>query len=462
MAAYEMFYIVGVTNVDIMSYVSDFKLERELEKLLDKLTFKVSRRIDTLAGFVGFNPNVEILLQFNSIGIFRGRIKTSDKKQVYSLEAYSCAEILDRTLAQKVYENTTPEAIFDDLISTYSDLTPISVVSDIVIDRLVADDYVGTIISNLANAMDWLIYTDSAKNIYFKPRGNTTNASIIRRQSASSNAIFGEWKKDYNELCNEIKVTGDNINYDTQETFTGDGSTKDFTLSEQPVSVKVSLDGVESSKDDYDVDAEFKKITFVTAPASLVSIVIDYSYALPLYAVRDDTTSISTNGKFTKIFFHKWLKTRADIITYCKNYIEGYKDALLSNVIQMNSAYITIFTPGEQVRIIDDLESYDDYYVINRIKLELLKGMVEIHVGSYIPIFSNTQNDIIDRIKELEKNLSKASLRLYINKDETLFNDDGFDESAITDINFKLTTYQARCDYGRGTLYDARVGLCQS
>lgn len=408
MSAYEIFYIVGSINIDIISYIVDFKLERELEKLLDKLTFKASRRIDALSDFSGFNPNVEIYLKFNGIGIFRGRCKTSDKKEYYTIEVYSCGEILDRIMAQKIYENTTPEAIFIDLINTYTDLTPITGTSGYSIEHFIANDYVGSICKNLNNILGWSIYTDSNKNIYFQPRGTIENGVIIRRQSGSSNAIFGKWEKDYNEMCNHIAITGNTISVSTNESFTGDGTTTTYYLINEPVIINISIDSVEQETNTYEVFPESKKIVFDNAPANLSAILITYTYIYPLYAARSDETSISTYGKFTKIIFHNWLTTRSDIVTYCNSYLEAYKDPLLSNNIVMNAAYITIFTPGETVRIIDSLESYDNYFIINKIKLEYLKGTVELNVGSYIPFFISVQASIQDRLKDLEKSLSKS------------------------------------------------------
>lgn len=409
MAAYVLYYIVGAVNVDIIAHVADFKLEQELEKLLDKLTLKISRNVGNVIGFSGFNPNVELLLKFNGVGIFRGRVKTSNLKEYYNIEVYSCAEILSRIVVQKIYENTTPEAIFSDLISTYTDLTPIvPVPSGTTIQFFVANDFVSSILTKINDVLGWSIYSDADKNIYFQARGHEENGVIVRRQAASSNARFGQWKKDYNEICNDIKVTGGNINYNTDQTFAGDGTTTTFNLSEQPVNIQILIDTVEQNINTYTVQPELKTIIFETAPAGATVILVNYTYVYPLYAARSDNTSIGTNGKFTKILFNSWLSTRSDIITFANNYIDAYKDPLLSNEIQMNPTYITIFTPGEQVRIIDDLEGYDNYYIINKITLEYLTGVVKLNIGSYIPIFINIQSSMQDRIKELEKSLSKS------------------------------------------------------
>lgn len=465
---YSFFYIVGSTNIDIISYIIDFRLERELEKLLDKLTFKVSRRIDSLNDFIGFDPNCEILLQFSGIGIFRGRVKTSNKKEYYTIEAFSCGEILSRILVQKIFPNTdvptaSPEAIFTYLINTYTDLIPITIASETIMDRFLADGYISDIVGKLAEALGWFIYSDSSKNIYFKPRGTTINSTVIRRQSSSSNAIFQEWKRDHNEMCNFIQVTGDNINYNTQETFTGDSSSTIYTLSESPTTIKISINDIEQSNENYIVVKENKTVTFDTAPVSASIILMNYIYAYPIYAARQDNDSITQYGTFSKIITNKWLKTRSDTISYANNYVARYKNPLLYNNIIMNAAYITTFTPGESIRIVDDLESIDNYYIINKIKLEYLKGTVELNIGDYVENFIGIQRVLQERIKELEKNEMRLTLSYNISTNETLAPTETFDKTNIHYLNFKIqATYPAKCDQTRDSLNDARCNLSQA
>jgi len=459
---YTFQYIVNSTDINIIGYVIDFKLERELEKLLHKLTFKVSRSIDSLSGFIGFDPNVEVLLSYSGTGIFRGRCKTSNKKEYYTIEAFSCGEILSRTMVQKVYSNTTPEAIFEELINTYTDLTPTTVASGVTINRFLADDYISSIVGKLAESLGYLIDTDSSKNIYFTPRGNTVSGITIQRQTSGSNAIFGEWKREHNEICNDIRVTGSNVNYTTQETFTGDFSSKIFTLNEAPTTIKVVVNSLEQIPENYEVIKESKIVTLSSAPASSIVLLMDYIYSYPIYAARQDKSSIETYGRFTKCLTNKWLTTRSDATAYANTYISKYKSPLLYNNILMNASYVTSFTPGESIRIIDDLESIDGYYIINKIKLEYLKGTVELNVGDYTTEFIGIQRVLQERVRELEKEEMRLTIAWNVSETETLVPTETFLMASSHYLNFKIhATYPAKCDYGRGSLYDARASLCQ-
>lgn len=421
MAVYELYYIVGATNEDIMSYVGDFKLEMELQKFLDKFFIKVSRRIVDNAWFIGFDPNVELLLKYNGTSIFRGRCKTSDIKQFYEVEAYSCGEILSRTIAQKVYENTTPELIFTDLINTYTDLTAVTPSSSgVEIERFVANDYLNTIVSRLAEALDWEIHTDSSKNIYFQPRGTTTNATVIYRTTTTNNAIFDKWKEDHNEMCNYINLTGGEVSYSDTETFYNYTSgTHDIELRQIPDDVEILADGVKIPNYNITILKEIHKIRIII-DNNVSTLIINYNYTLPIYVERQDSTSINAYGTFKKTITNKWIVTRSDAINFATTYISTYKNPLLSNTLLIHIPYITVFNVGEQVRIDDDVDGYDQNFVINKITLELTKGYMEINVGSYISGFSNIQSMMRSRIQELEKDFSKNIIQLYSNNTDSI------------------------------------------
>jgi len=120
------------------------------------------------------------------------------------------------------------------------------------------------------------------------------------------------------------------------------------------------------------------------------------------------------------------------------------------------------YNVGEEVNIDDDLESIDDNYVIHKITVKYTEGYMKMQVGNDIPTFSTSQGMIMDRIKELEKSTDIAIVQLYESSQESITITETFDDSNINYLNHKVQgTYQPRCNYGRGTLYDARVGLCQ-
>lgn len=131
----------------------------------------------------------------------------------------------------------------------------------------------------------------------------------------------------------------------------------------------------------------------------------------------------------------------------------------------MNASYITSFVPGEKVQIIDDFDGYNDYYIINKIKLSYLKGTVELNIGSYIPIFISLQSSILDRIKDLEKTTTgylafsqSLGIDTNISLIMTLKGVNGFD--CITDIVYTLeNTSQTPGTFLVGT---ARVGFADA
>ena len=457
-------YLKNSTNEEFKQYLFDFTLEQELGEMLDSLILEVSRSIDNETWFEGFDPDVEIILRYGNNDIFRGRVKDRDIKSIYNVEVFSSGEITSRRVANKVYNDSSPETIFADLISTYTDLTPLTPTnSGTIIERFVATEYIDSLIKKLSGVLDWQIRGTANKEIYLQPYGETVNSNTIYRTSSASNAIFGKWKEIHTELINRIIIVGDKILYNTTELFSGDDLETTFILTEIPLSLVVYISDVEQDTDDYTITTSDRQIVFDTAPTTGTNnIKIEYSYSYPIYCDRKNQTSIDTyGGEFVKKMWLSWIKTRIDAINYATAYLDAYKDPLNKNTLLFPIKSLITYTVGESVRIDDDLESIDDTYLIHKITAKYKEGSMKMEVGNDIPNFSSVQGYMMNRIKELEQNKDLMA-QLYDSIQEDLTISETLTEANISYINKKWQLpYAPRCNYGRGTLYDARVGLCQ-
>ena len=276
------------------------------------------------------------------------------------------------------------------------------------------------------------------------------------------NALFGEWKEFHNELTNRVIIVGDKVQYNTSELFSGDDSTISFTLTEIPIDIRVYISDVEQDRDTYSIVATDRIVTFDTAPATgSENIKIGYTYSYPIYCDKKNKTSIDSYGEFMKKMWLTWIKSRKDAINYALEYVEAYKDPLTKNVLVLPIKELANYNVGEEVNIDDDLESIDDNYVIHKITAKYTEGYIKMQVGNTIPTFSTSQGMIMNRIKELEK-LNDIVAQLYESPSESITITETFDDSDTDHLNHKVQgTYPPRCNYSRGTLYDARVGLCQ-
>jgi len=276
------------------------------------------------------------------------------------------------------------------------------------------------------------------------------------------NALFGKWKEFHNELANRVIIVGDKVQYNTSELFSGDDSTTSFTLTEIPINIIVYISDVEQDKDTYSIVATDRIVTFNTAPTTgSENMKIEYTYSYPIYCDKKDQTSIDTYGEFVKKMWLTWIKSRKDAINYALEYIGAYKDPLKKNTLILPIKQLVTYNVGEEVNIDDDLESIDDNFIIHKIIGKYSKGYMEMQVGNDIPTFSTSQGMIMNRIKELEKS-NDIVAQLYESPGESITITETFDDSDTDYLNHKVyLTYPTRCNYGRGTSYDARVGLCR-
>jgi len=599
-AGFHVEYIGDSGSLNITKYIVDFKLEEELEKLLDKLNLKVSRSIENETLFNDFLPHHEIVIYFNGSKIWGGRVKDSLKGEIYNLTIFSYGEELGRRYSNRIYENMAPEDIFTEIITAYTGLTPITVASGIIIRRFIAFDYVDSVCMKLAQILGWQLKTDVEKNIYLQPRGYITNVSrTLTRSPSGANAIYGPWEKDHKQLANYLIVKGEDLTYNTSQTFTGvgvdapiikaflsdggvftdftteannattddvnllpaaeviddafyfggdhpfsfikfvittpgvgsgitweyyngtswttltttDGTTQfttagtnsvtfdiptdwikltvnaelkywvrsrcttasyttqpkasriyidgaNFTLTERPSQIKVFVDSVEQDKTVYEVTSELKRVTFDTAPDSGKSVVIDYGYIYPIYLERSNPSSINTYGQFTKYLWVKWAKTGRDAREFAIDYLNTYSDPFYANDITIPINWIADISVGEHIRIVDTFEGIDDYFTIERLTFELTKGKMIIHVGPYIPNAILWQQEVMDRIKELNKSqmLTEILQLAPPAESDTANIAETLTEASLSYVNLDGTNNQ-QFDSGRGSVNDSRFTL---
>ncbi|MCK5609028.1 hypothetical protein KAR91_44550 [Candidatus Pacearchaeota archaeon] len=127
----------------------------------------------------------------------------------------------------------------------------------------------------LADVLDWQqYYKASDDKVYFEPKGFNNNSIVLR--TGENILDIPVWEFDSEKVIKDLIIIGAVQEVETTETFTGDGSTKIFTLAHIPKSVKVfvnetlKIGGIPSSTStfDYKVDKDNKKITFEIAPVT--------------------------------------------------------------------------------------------------------------------------------------------------------------------------------------------------
>lgn len=308
---------IDSTTVEVLNY----KLHKTLGNKVSMLTVKVKR--DTTAS---------LITEFNTIELYEGYTTATDRREFYgfivdieqTIDGYvlTCYNELYKAVMATINEHYTltgaqggqVSEIFKDILDTIGLSYTTSTIQDsgntlLIKDYLLRDADAMERLDELAKRLNWQwYYDDSTRLVYLEPKANRVNENTIYIGGANNN-VTGQpkWNLQGKDIINKVIVKGvyDRVT-EPAVTFSGDGSTTEFTLDVVPDDVSVSLSGVEQSigkedvLDDVDVllDAANKKLTFTTAPPSgtdNISVVVHRLIETPV-EITDETAVTDLNN----------------------------------------------------------------------------------------------------------------------------------------------------------------------
>ncbi len=223
---------------------------------------------------------------------FEGQVVNNDQPSVWSLTLYSKYgfELMSTQIQQVYAAGTSPEAIVEDVIDNNTNNLTFASTSTSgfsFTENYVAKGYLIDIIKEMMDLLDWQLRIDDSGNTYFEPLGNVDNGFVF---TDKSNIQITKWLDDDTQLVNRVRVTGALIDFQTQDSFSGDASETTFTLTQKPSGVvKATVDAVEitptSPNEPYKVDQENKQIIFSTGNEPGIgvdNVVVDYAFKGPV------------------------------------------------------------------------------------------------------------------------------------------------------------------------------------
>lgn len=392
--------ILLISGKDCM--VHNFKIKKTLESFVDSCEVKISKEYD---GYVKIGLIARLYWKGNLL--FAGYVRKKERKGAYLVvEVLSYGEELMNTYVFRNYENKYIHEIVNDLISeTNLNIGEIQQ-TNIKLERWICRESIIENLKKLAIVLNYDIWTDVNKNFYFKQRGIDISTYTFSRQNSNILSI----KQDTTKLANDILIKGGEVRNITVDSFTGDGSTKEFTLTYKPLDVKVSIDGSLVSRSEYEIKEEQKKIIFNTAPASGSSIEVEYSYFYPITIRLQNKQSIGKYGRYFKVLELKWLKTQGDIVNYGTSYLNKFAEPLYQIKLERKFDFDEVVSnrPGMLVQFQDNIYNIDTKLEIVGMEIEMTK--ITYYLSSYVGDILLTQAEIMERIKELERRLSSEEV----------------------------------------------------
>ena len=352
--------------------------------------------------------------------IFAGTIEKIEEYETKKLTIYDYGYKLNNVVVNEIYNNKTPEYIIEDLITNYTDLTYSSTSSSgITLSKYVCKDKkLNEVINELSSLLGWIWYIDKDKKFYFEPK--SYESSGITLTIGTNARLKGKWRKDTSHIINEVIVVGDMATFNTSDSFSGDGSTKEFTLTYQPKgNVRVLVDGTEQQgyvegqgTGDYKYDKDNKKIIFDTAPSSGSSIVVYYEYEVPIKVQTSNYESINLYGKRSTKIVKKYINTMSQARKLASKYLDYYSNYHLSAKIEYIYLNPNIQT-GKTINVVDNINNVNQEFVINKVIWKYPEGIMEISVGEREPEIFDWNAEVMDRLKQLEQSMDNTDILQY-------------------------------------------------
>jgi hypothetical protein len=351
---------------------------------------------------------------------FGGRVTKVSKETVHQkVKCFSFGkELAEQEIRGEEFNNQSPEAIIENLITNNTTLTFIRKgdLVGMILKKYIAVGKLIDILRDFTALTGHIFYTNGNKEFVLEPEKHTDIDFIFTH---GTNCKLLKSAYDDTEIVNDLIVLGENIRYHTIETFTGNGSLTVFNLEHSAVSTRVTVGGTEKEpEEDYEIDSIGKTVTFTTAPSG--SVVIDYEFEKPLYIRGTREDSITEHGVHAKKLIMPWIKTRFDGIRFVQSYLNRYKDIRLNVKIQIPTLFVSI-AENDIVHVTNTIKNIDSDFAIKGITWKYPEYITEINVGEYSFDFLEIDQQITQKIHDLEDAMTTSKdIREYESPEETL------------------------------------------
>lgn len=434
---------VKINGVDVSSFLSKWETNDELFASITSGLIVLTQDVSsTLTPSVGHT--VSIKRGFTTATdefVFDGYIEEIEKDSGKFYNLYckdKLWDLLRRSVTKSFDINIDTEAgeiseIFKTLINTYgggvltadsSSIQDASTLGIPTITKFICDgDDVFERCQFLADLIDWQFYFKASDGkVYFEPKGYLGLYGTITVGTELNKSL--KWQYDSSQLANDVTVKGAKQEVETTESgqigVTSGFTTSVAPLTYTPVSIKVFVDasnppttlktgGLTSSTVtfDYEVDKTNKQIEWNTSqytPGGSDYVELRYSYNVPAPVVGKDYSSISSYGTYQKVWRFDDLKSISDAQNKMQSLLSKYStpfiytdNGVLGTLIDLKS--------GQTVQVVDTINDEDRTVLIQGILKSFPYTGDILTLGDKIWKLSEWQVDVIDKLRELEKQL---------------------------------------------------------
>ena len=361
----------------------------------------------------------------------------------YSVNCTDYTYVLDRYLVHKSYSDDADSTIISDIVNTYCvglGITTTNVVTGVTINSIKFNyQQISQAMRRLCELSGRNWYIDYSKDIHYFP--TTTTGTPFDIDSSANDYTNLQISKDTTQLKNRVYVRGGTkLSDPTTYSVKGDGVARQFPLPDKPHDCTITVNGVaktlgiknvDTSGFDYYLNFQEKYIDQddgLTILATTDTLVLTYTYDIPILVAVEDTASILANGVKEFAIFDKSIDTTqaardrasAELTDYANEVIEG-----------SFTTHTLGFRSGQYINI--NLSEYgvNDDYLVQKVVSKSIGGGV-----FYYNVFlasSKTMGIIKFLIKLLEANKNLIELDDDEVVDELLSIQDSLLSDSLTD-----------------------------
>jgi hypothetical protein len=302
--------------------------------------------------------------------------------------------------------------------------------------------------SDTFNAGDYIeIWMGEGTNINKKFAGRLGSTPRTLGGGGATISIQGEHGNNYfyRDRCNGETYTGQTYSYiikDLVEKHFSDITVQNVTTDSN--SVSMSFTGRQTIQeawdeimersgwiiyldDDWDLHFEEESLTassrVIEEGDNVLHYNIDFDTKTIVNAIRvvygtdldevveyEDQASIDTYGRSKEVVDLSYITTEADALTYAQNYVDLYKDPLLTGKVRIMDTWLTELSTYMTVTLKVNNEDLNSAYEIKSVTHKIDGGGVysELELNSLRPNSLRTQADILRRLEALEEGETTA------------------------------------------------------
>ena len=388
-----LYEITGTTDFDL---ASNSDIDINMDDKIDNHTFTVA------TPYPAEINDALYYYDYNSLNIISGIIKDINSGPVGKLlTVYNYEILLSEKIVDDVFENITFEALIQQLVETYTELTYVSTyVSGLTVTKYTSKNKtVRQVIRDLLKQLPGVTYkvSDIAKDFDMYEIDYSTSSETLT--NGTNVNINGGWGQNSASQITRLRLVGENQSPNTQDTYVATAAQTDFVLSEVPVgNIKVQVNAVEKvlqvdgqNSGDYTLNRETKTVTFLAGLTVSDAVIIDYTFDVFINVEQDaDVTIQDKYGIIEGTITRKFITTMEDARSYAVQYLTTFGTPLLSsNIVKVDNMLISNFRPGDQIRVVDSINevdgsTIDDFYTIRSIKRVWASSSLVIEVGDEV------------------------------------------------------------------------------